>query len=637
VGAGEPKSDGVSQAFFHFLLEGSSDGILLLDETLAVVEINTMAETLFGLQEEPTGLSLTDLLTKHAAQRVLESIRSSEKTHWSQSIDALRQDGVVLPIDVTFHRLAVGAEVWWAVLLRDITARRLAELALQRSESRFRELIEQMPDGIVVHRDGRFQYVNPALVEMLHYSRAEELLHRPVLDTLHDDDREVAASGIRDMLRTGEPAPRRELRLVRYDGSFVVTEVMSLPIPFDGGRAILALIRDVTERTEMQAKLLQSDRMASMGLLAAGVAHEVFNPLAYITVNLDYARDELKSRSKTDEGEASQALDAELSDALDEARQGVERVRTIVQDLKSFSKPTSGARVLVDVERVLQAALNIAGAEVRQKARLVTRYEPVGRVLADEARLGQVFLNLVLNAAQAFAHSDPRKQRIEVVTTTDAHGATVVEVRDNGPGISPAVRARIFEPFFTTKETTGGTGLGLFISQGIIEEMGGVLSLESELGAGAVFRVSFPLVEEQDVEAGVATEEISIRRRSRVLIIDDEPALATALRRVLARDYDVQAVNRGQEGLDLLVADPSFDLVFCDLMMPDMTGMEVFRRLRERCPGRESSIVFMSGGAFTLDAEAFLSEVPNTHVDKPIDMRLLKSLAREHLSQAGSA
>jgi len=636
VGAGEPKSDGVSQAFFHFLLEGSSDGILLLDETLAVVEINTMAETLFGLEETSEGLSLTDLLTEHAAQRVLESIRSSERTHWSQSIDALRQDGVVLPIDVTFHRLAVGAEVWWAVLLRDITARRLAELALQRSESRFRELIEQMPDGIVVHRDGRFQYVNPALVEMLHYPGAEDLLHRPVLDTLHDDDREATASGIRDMLRTGEPAPRRELRLVRYDGSFVVTEVMSLPIPFDGGRAILALIRDVTERTEMQAQLLQSDRMASMGLLAAGVAHEVFNPLAYITVNLDYARDELKSRATTGEDEASQARDAELSDALEEARQGVDRVRTIVQDLKSFSKPTSGVRSLVDVERVLQAALNIAGAEVRQKARLVTRYERVGRVLADEARLGQVFLNLVLNAAQAFAHSDPREQQIEVVTTTDAHGATVVEVRDNGPGISPAVRARIFEPFFTTKETTGGTGLGLFISQGIIEEMGGVLSLDSVLGAGAVFRVSFPLVEELDVESGVATEEISVRRRSRVLIIDDEPALATALRRVLARDYDVQAVNRGQEGLDLLVAEPSFDLVFCDLMMPDMTGMEVFRRLRDRCPGREARIVFMSGGAFTLDAEAFLNEVPNTHIDKPIDMRVLKLLARERLAQAES-
>ena len=634
--AGEPKSDAVSKAFFHFLLEGSSDGILLLDEALAVVEINTMAETLFGLEDVTDGLSLTDLLTEHAAQRVLESIRSSEKTHWSQSIDALRQDGVVLPIDVTFHRLNVGTEVWWAVLLRDITARRLAELALQRSESRFRELIEQMPDGIVVHRDGRFQYVNPALVEMLHYPGAEDLLHRSVLDTLHDDDREIADAGIRDMLRTGEPAPRRELRLVRYDGSFVVTEVMSLPIPFDGGRAILALIRDVTERTEMQAQLLQSDRMASMGLLAAGVAHEVFNPLAYITVNLDYARDELGGRD-TDADEARQARDAELATAIDEARQGVERVRTIVQDLKSFSKPTSGARALVDVERVLQAALNIAGAEVRQKARLITRYERVGRVLADEARLGQVFLNLVLNAAQAFAHADPQKQEIEVVTTTDSHGATVVEVRDNGPGISPAVRARIFEPFFTTKETTGGTGLGLFISQGIIEEMGGVLSLESVLGAGAVFRVSFPLVEELDVESGVATEEISIRRRSRVLIIDDEPALAAALRRVLARDYDVQAVNRGQEGLDLLVGDPGFDLVFCDLMMPDMTGMEVFRRVRERCPGRETSIVFMSGGAYTLDAEAFLNEVPNTHIDKPIDMRVLKSLARERLAQAESA
>ncbi len=228
-----------------------------------------------------------------------------------------------------------------------------------------------------------------------------------------------------------------------------------------------------------EAQLIEADRLASLGTLAAGVAHEINNPLSYVLLNLDLVIREAKG-----EGESVPRLR--------EARAGVERVRLIVQDLKSFSRGNTDRKVPVDVRRVLDSTLEIAANEIRHRAELVRDFRDVPPVLADASRLGQVFLNLLVNAAQAMIEGDASRQELRVATSTDAAGRAVIEIADTGAGIAPENLERIFDPFFTTKPVGVGTGLGLSICRTIVTALGGDITVESERGRGTTFRVVLP-------------------------------------------------------------------------------------------------------------------------------------------------
>ncbi len=249
-----------------------------------------------------------------------------------------------------------------------------------------------------------------------------------------------------------------------------------------------ALSHEIAERKRAQNQLLQADRMVSIGILAAGVAHEINNPLAYITANLRYGMDELRLKA----GDLTEDGGTEVSVALQEAEQGADRVRRIVRDLKLFSRVAEDAPEIFDIRRCLESSLNMAASEIRHRAQLEKSFDEVPLVAADESRLGQVFLNLLINAAQAIPPAQVHANLVRVATYTDAKGRAVVEVRDSGSGIPPENLARIFDPFFTTKPLGVGTGLGLSICHGIVSSLGGEIDVESEVGKGTVFRVCLP-------------------------------------------------------------------------------------------------------------------------------------------------
>jgi signal transduction histidine kinase len=243
---------------------------------------------------------------------------------------------------------------------------------------------------------------------------------------------------------------------------------------------------------ELQAareRLVHAEKMAAVGTLAAGVGHEINNPLAYIISNLHYISDEVRSATRR-EGKSENWAEVEL--ALAETLQGADRVRRIVQDLRTFSRLTPAHPVRVELHTVLDSALTIADAQLRHRARVVKDYGPVPPVLADETRLGQVFLNLLMNAAQAIPASSPHAHEIRVTTRQDEQGRAVVSVRDTGAGIPPEVLPRIFEPFFTTKPVGEGTGLGLSICHTYVQAMRGEIRVHSELGHGSTFEVVLP-------------------------------------------------------------------------------------------------------------------------------------------------
>ena len=537
--------------------------------------------------------------------------------------------------------MKVTTHIWEAELA---DARRATEVAEQRAETNLRTLLDLLPEVVLVHHQGPIAYVNSALLKALGYARADELVGRLALDLVHPEDQELVKVRDEEIVQTQRPTPLRELRLLRRDGAPVVIEILALPIEFQGRQAILVSGRDVSERQQIHARLLQADRMVSVGTLAAGVAHEINNPLAAVIANLEYAADVLPEiigearaleRRLETQGERSgetgiaYRLD-EFEETLQDAREGANRVRLIVRDLKIFSRGNDDQRGPVDVRRILESSINMAWNEIRHRARLVKDYHPVPPIEANEARLGQVFINLLVNAAQSIPEGQADRNEIRVVVRSQEDGQITIEVRDTGSGIPAENLRRIFDPFFTTKPIGVGTGLGLSICQGIIAALGGEIGVESEMGRGSTFRVVLPSCQVQTPTAETAPP-IASGRRGRILVVDDEPMIGASIRRALGSAHEVIAVQSASEALAEVARGKAFDVILCDLMMPVMTGMDLYLELQRTAPQLASEMIFLTGGAFTQRAQEFLDRVANQRIEKPFDGQMLRALIHDRL------
>ena len=317
---------------------------------------------------------------------------------------------------------------------------------------------------------------------------------------------------------------------------------------------------------------------------------------------------------------------------LGDARSAADRVRQIVRDLKIFSRHEDTHPEAIDVKKVLESSLRMAWNEIRHRARLVKDYGTVPLVEGSESRLGQVFLNLIVNAAQAIPEGNAEGNAIRIVTSTDQTGRILVAVTDTGKGIAAQDLRHLFRPFYTTKGPGVGTGLGLAISHRIVTGLGGELQVESEVGKGTTFRVVLPAARSIEMaEQPPVARAARAARRARVLIVDDEPMLVGVIRRSLSKEHEVVAITSASEALDRIRAGESFDVILCDLMMPQMTGMDLHAELRRVDPAAAERMVFMTGGAFTPAARAFLDEVPNQRLEKPFDAQHLRALVNDRI------
>jgi CheY-like chemotaxis protein/two-component sensor histidine kinase len=356
------------------------------------------------------------------------------------------------------------------------------------------------------------------------------------------------------------------------------------------------------------------------------VAHEINNPLAIAVANVDLVCETLtKVETRTRRGRASSTLEA-LDEPLRDAREALQRIRDIVRDVKLFSRPEVAATDRVDVRRIVDSSARMARNEIRHRARLVKNYEDVPLVLANESRLGQVILNLLINAAQAMDEGHVDRNEIRVSTGLAENGRVVVEVADTGCGIPREYLTRIFDPFFTTKPVGVGTGLGLAICRGIVTDLGGRMSVESEVGKGTVFRLELPAAPSSSAVVPVAKAVARASTRARVLLVDDDVALSRALGRRLATQHDVTVLSSGQEAIELVLSGERFDALILDVMMPRVGGVEVYQRLREEVPGQADRTIFVTGGAFSASARDLLEGLGNPKLEKPIDLPTLLAL-----------
>jgi CheY-like chemotaxis protein/two-component sensor histidine kinase len=324
----------------------------------------------------------------------------------------------------------------------------------------------------------------------------------------------------------------------------------------------------------------------------------------------------------------------EVEGALLDARSGAARVRDIVRGLRTFASPEGDRRTLIDLPALVETTAQVASRPIRQRARLEREFGPAPLVLGNEARLAQALLNLMSNAAQAFPDGGSQDQVIRVSTSTDASGWAVIEVRDNGSGIPPDLIHRIFDPFFTTRSIGLGSGLGLSVAHSIITSLGGTIDADSQPGATRML-VRLPPAAEPAPAVGQRARRSGpgSGQSARLLVIDDEPAVGIAVRRVLGKRHDVTLVTSAREALLQLDRGEEFDLVLCDMMMPEMTGMDLYEHLERAGSPLISRFVFLTGGAFTREARSFLDRITNPKVDKPFEPAALSALIRDLLDQ----
>ncbi|QJR34147.1 hybrid sensor histidine kinase/response regulator [Gemmatimonas groenlandica] len=504
----------------------------------------------------------------------------------------------------------------------------MAQQALRESEARYRSIVETSNEGIfTVALDATLTFANRRIADLLGYTPAD-LIGRSLLELLPAHAYERAMLRISSLDHDVDGAS--EVTILKKDGTELHVELKSSVVRDEHGKHVgmLAMMTDRTRRRQaeealrkIEAQLIVSDRMASVGTLAAGVAHEINNPLAAVTANLAFIAEHCRcggALSPTADG-CEVSGQPSMQDAIKDAREAAERVRIIVRDLMIFSRARPDELIgAVDVHRVLDSTVRMAWNEIRHRAQLVRNYGSVPLVSASEARLGQVMLNLLVNAAQALPEGHAEHHAISLSTWFDRDRQRVmVEIRDTGVGISPEHINRIFDPFFTTKDVGLGTGLGLAICQRIVTDLDGELTVRSELGTGTTFSVSLPIATMPSVVKPLPVPANERGARARILIVDDEELIVRSLVRTLGGEHDVVGVTAAREALALLEAGDRFDVILCDIMMPEMTGVDLYGELMRMAPDQAHRMMFLTGGAFTPSTQAFLAESSNLQLEKP--------------------
>ena len=515
-----------------------------------------------------------------------------------------------------------------ANVLAGVLARRDAEMTLLDRERQLRAVFEHALDPLATFDDeGRLVELNPAACRLFKRSRSE-MLGQPVALLLGPDAAHGGAEALGKLIQRGRLSGEAEVAQPGQPPRQVEFSAVANILP----GLHLAAMRDVSEQRAMQARLAIADRMASVGTLAAGVAHELNNPLAYVSANLTWVAEGLSREPESPGGAAGRA---DMLQAIQEAREGADRMREIIRDLRTFSRGEETGSGPVDLAPVLESSVNMAWNEVRHRARLVRDLAPVPLVRGNEARLGQVFLNLLVNAAQAMPEGGDERNEIRLVTRARGDGRVVVEVHDNGRGIALEHRSRVFDPFFTTKEPGIGTGLGLSICHNLVTSLGGSIEVESAPGKGSVFRVILlPFTECAEQPAPASQERAAPSgRRGRVLVVDDEALVAAAVRRALAAEHDVTTILSGREALDHLIAHEDYDVVVSDLLMPGVTGIDLWNAVETRSPELAARMVFVTGGAFTPASCEFVEAHRESCLHKPFDLEQLRELVRSRMNR----
>ncbi len=520
-------------------------------------------------------------------------------------------------------------------------------------EHRFKALAECAPDAIFIadFDSARFVDVNQRACELFGYTRDE--LCGMTGRQLHPDEDGAEVDAISRELVADGAASRTAVRFQRRDGERFFGELRSGVYHSRGHKLYVTLVRDVSVHVlreaeleqacralkQTEAQLVRSSRLAAIGEIAAGIAHEVNNPAASTLTNLELMRTDLQHlRAATQQSDKAvsslvAAIDhfcRDTSDGIRDSIEGIQRIASIVKGLRGFTRIDAEDIERVDINEVVRTACNLVRHQIRHVAQLELELRATELLPASRGRLIQVVLNLLMNAAQAIEDASGGTIR---VSTSSGNDHVVLRVEDDGPGIAPEIAEKVFDPFFTTKAADRGTGLGLSVCADIVHRHRGSFRLvEGARTRGACFEAEIPLDTGLITQTRLDTPLVPSCPPVRILVIDDEAALVRAYRRLLGRRHAVVVAYGGAEALDILASDQDFDLILCDLMMPGTDGKDVYDSLQRSHPALVERIVFVSGGPTSSRTRDFVRQPGLVMLDKPLTTEALNQFIARRFS-----
>jgi len=658
------------------LLEAAGEAILIVDvETSLFVDANEVAQACFGYGlEELKALTLRALsaLPSRDHDDFGRRLATDERAE-ALDVPMIRKDGSQFYADLWVKRYVFAGHAYHLNIIRDTSDRVEREQMLEEarnrllaSEATYRGLVASLDEAVFIgeFETSHFINANPSAIELFGYSLDEwpQLRGRD----LHPGNERTTVDAIRRRLRDRGTAHLANVPMRKKDGTVFTAELRLNVYTAAGRKLMVGVARDITTQVDQQAelassyrdlkdaqaKLLHTQKLAAVGEVAAGVAHEINNPAAYVSMNLDLIAEQVAvverlvrslRRAAQGEGGLGRILEEQsgssfamtvlgrlavdlrgLRAMVEDNREGLERIRSVSKDLRVFSRVEQSEVAEVDINAVVRSATNLLHNEVRHRARLSLDLCQLPSVQADRGKLAQVVTNLLINAAHAIDEGQADDNEIRI-STRYQQDEIVLVVEDTGTGMTDEVKGRIFDPFFTTKAHGQGTGLGLSLCADIVSKHRGEISVWSKPGEGSRFTVSIPVTAAVAPRSTMRPMERALRGPRRVLVIDDDLAMVRAYKRMLAK-HDATVVDNGLAALDAIAETGEPDLIVCDLMMPDMDGLQVYKAIENRWPHLLSRMVFCTGGAFTARARDFVAAIDNVVLDKPLTVAQLDGL-----------
>ncbi len=633
--------------FLQTLMDAMPYPVFYKDDRFRYLGCNTAFEQYVGRKrEELIGKTAHEIYPGDLADeyrgadlKVLADLQPLAYEGMMQDSDAVRHN--VMFHKAVFHK-ECGAPGGIIGVMEDITERKRAEDRLRESEERFRTMFELASVGMaqVDPRSGRWEHVNPKLCDITGYS-AEELTKMSVAEVTHPEDRQRDWEAFQCVVQGKACDFRSEKRYVRKDGAVVWVNVNMAVSCDDAGRPVrgMAVVEDITgrkqleeQRYQVEAQLRQSQKMEALGTLAGGIAHDFNNILGVIVGFAEMA-----------EWEADE--DGKIKEDLREVLKAAERAKELVQQILAFSRQSEQEKKPIQVGLIVKEALKMLRASLPTTISIKSDVGSKASVMADPTQIHQVVMNLCTNAAHAMRDNggvlEVRLDDLQLTPDSVLPGSgflpgpcVKLTFRDTGHGIDPSILDRIFDPFFTTKEQGAGTGLGLAVVHGIVKGHGGTIEVESRPGKGTTFQVILPAIERKRVPQRQAAAPLP-RGRERILVVDDEPALTLAVKKMLERlGYQVECRTNGIEALEVFLHGTTgapFDLVITDMTMPNLTGTDLALKLLKLQP--DLPVLLCTGFSEKMDAETARDFGVRGFLMKPVVMRKLAETVRKLLDE----